>query len=194
MSDFEKVAPQLPPEVDGAALERFRTYLHLLARAYLGERQRGRIEASDVVQQTLLNAHARRDQFRGRSEAELAGWLRQILKHNLADALRDVARVKRDVARERPLETADDSFSRADAWLVAVQSSPSQHAAKAEELLRLADALSQLPEPQREAIVLHHLQGRPLAEVAEEMQRTTTAAVAGLLHRGLKSMRQFLDR
>ena len=109
-------------------------------------------------------------------------------KHNLADALRDVARAKRDVARERPLENVDDSFSRADAWLAAVQSSPSQHAVKAEELLRMADALSQLPEPQRDAIVLHHLQGRPLAEVAEAMQRTT-AAVAGLLHRGLKAMR-----
>ncbi len=181
-----------PRQVDAEALERFRTYLHLLARAHLGERQWGRIEASDVVQQTLLNAHAQRDQFRGRSEAELAGWLRQILKHNLADAMRDLARAKRDVSRERPLENMDDSFSRADAWLAAAQSSPSQHAVKAEELLRMADALSQLPEPQREAIVLHHLQGRPLAEVAETLGRST-AAVAGLLHRGLKSMRTILD-
>ena len=180
-----------PEQIAGEALERFRTYLHLLARAHL-QNQRARIEASDVVQQTLLNAHARRDQFRGRSDAELAGWLRQILKHNLADAMRDLGRGKRDVARERPLENVDDSFSRADAWLAAAQSSPSQHAVKAEELLRMADALSQLPEPQCEAIVLHHLQGCSLAEVADTMGRTT-AAVAGLLHRGLKSMRQVLE-
>jgi RNA polymerase sigma-70 factor (ECF subfamily) len=114
------------------------------------------------------------------------------MKHNLADVMRDMARAKRDVSRERPLEHVDDSFSRADAWLAAAQSSPSQHVLKAEQLLCMADALSRLPEPQREAIVLHHLQGRPLAEVAQSLGRTT-AAVAGLLHRGLKSMRQVLE-
>lgn len=192
MSDANETGTQgQSPQVDGDALERFRTYLYLLARAHLSHRQ-ARIDASDMVQQTLLNAHARRDQFRGRTEAELAGWLRQILKNQMADCLRELGRAKRDVARERPLEDADQSFSRADAWLAASQSSPSQHAANAEELLRMADALSRLPEPQREAIVMHHLQGRPLAEVAESLGRST-AAVAGLLHRGLKSMRELLE-
>jgi RNA polymerase sigma-70 factor, ECF subfamily len=182
-----------PEQINDEALERFRTYLHLLARAHLHERFRTRIDASDVVQQTLLNAHTRRDQFRGRSDAELAGWLREILKNNLADAMRNLGRAKRDIARERSLDAeVEGSFSRADGWLAVVASSPSQHAQKAEELLRLADALSHLPEPQREAIVLHHLQGCPLAEVAKALHRSTSA-VAGLLHRGLKAMRTLME-
>lgn len=174
-------------------LERFRPYLALLGRTHLDPRHAAKIDASDLVQQTLLEGLAKQDQFRGRSEAELAAWLRQILIHNLADAVRALGRAKRDVARERPLEPdIEKSFSRVDAWLVAMQSSPSQHAVKTEELLRLADALSDLPEPQREAVVLHHLQSRPLAEVAAELERSESA-VAGLIHRGLKKLRERLE-
>src|SRR5437868_2774970 len=86
------------------ALERFRQYLLLLARSYLGERPRGKFDPSDVVQQTLLEAHQKRGQFRGGSEAELAGWLRGILACAVADAVRGLGRAKRDVGRERALE------------------------------------------------------------------------------------------
>jgi RNA polymerase sigma factor (sigma-70 family) len=72
--------------------------------------------------------------------------------------------------------------------LAAPQSSPSQQAVRNEELVRLADALLQLPEAQREAIVLHHLQGCPLSETARVLGKTD-AAVAGLLHWGLKQLR-----
>jgi RNA polymerase sigma-70 factor (subfamily 1) len=114
--------------------------------------------------------------------------LREILKHNLADALRDQQRIKRDVRRERSLEgEINASFSRTQDWLAAVQSSPSQRAVKQEDLLRLSESLVELPDAQREAIVLHHLQGLKLADVAVEMDRTE-AAVAGLLFRGLKAL------
>ena len=174
-------------------LERHRPYLTLLARAHLNSRQQAKLDSSDIVQQTLLNAFAKRDQFRGSTEAELAGWLREILKHNLADALRDQRRDKRDVRREQSLEAGiDASFSRTQAWLAAVQSSPSQRAVKQEELLRLSEALTKLPETQREVIVLHHLQGLKLAEVAAEIGRTE-AAVAGLLFRGLRTLHTLLE-
>src|SRR6516165_8430140 len=88
------------------ALERYRDYLHLLARLQLGSRMQKHLDASDVVQQTFLEAQKQFAQFRGRSEAELAAWLRQILAHNLADALRALGRAKRDVNRERSLEAA----------------------------------------------------------------------------------------
>jgi RNA polymerase sigma-70 factor (ECF subfamily) len=70
-------------------------------------------------------------------------------------------------------------------------SSPSQQAARNEDLLRLADAVAQLPEAQREAVVLHHLQGCSLTETARRLGRTD-AAVAGLLHRGLKRLRELM--
>ena len=173
--------------------ERYRSYLHLLARSHVDSRHRARIDPSDIVQQTLLDAHQKQTQFRGATEAERMAWLRQILANNLADAVRGLARAKRNVARELPLDQQiGDSFSRVEGWLAAVQSSPSQQAVRSEELLQLAESLTGLPELQREAIVLHHLQGLPLAEVGQQLEKTP-AAVAGLLHRGLKRLRELMS-
>ncbi|HEV2950282.1 MAG TPA: sigma factor [Gemmataceae bacterium] len=61
------------------SLDRFRHYLLLLAQLHLGNPARAKLDASDVVQETLLEAHRKRGQFRGRNEAELAAWLRQML-------------------------------------------------------------------------------------------------------------------
>jgi RNA polymerase sigma-70 factor, ECF subfamily len=176
----------------GQWLERHRSYLTLLARTYLNRRTAGRLDASDIVQQTLLDAFAKRDQFLGSGDAQLMAWLQQILKNNLLDAARDHQRDKRDIRRERSLEGAiEGSFSHTDQWLAAVQSSPSQRAVKQEDLLRLSEALTELPEAQREAIVMHHLQGLKLAEVASEMGRTE-AAIAGLLFRGMTALQALL--
>ena len=175
------------------AVEKFRDYLLLLARLHLEEGLRRKIDPSDVVQQTLLDAHRQRQQFRGASPAEMAAWLRRMLACNLADAVRAWSRDKRNLARERRLEAAvEQSSSRIDAWLAAEQSSPSQRAMRGEDVARLASALAQLPEAQREAIVLHYWQGLTLAEVGRLMSRTA-ASVAGLLQRGLKTLRQTLS-
>ncbi len=177
----------------GRTLERFRAYLALLARLHLDPDLRARIDPSDIVQQTLLEAHQKREQYRGGSDAELAAWLRRVLVHNLADVVRAHSRARRAVARERSLEAALEASSlRLHAWLAAEQSSPSQRAVKNEDLGRLAVALDQLPEAQRAAVVLHHLHGRPLAELARHLGRSEPAA-AGLLHRGLRQLRQLLQ-
>jgi len=177
----------------GEDFERFRSYLYLLARSHIGRRNRVRLDPSDIVQQTLLHAHQRQAQFRGASEAELMGWLRQILANNLADEVRGLARAKRNIQRERSLGCGDDdSFTRVDGWLAAVQPSPSQQSIRNEELLEMARALTNLPDLQHEAIVLHHLQGLPLVEVGQQLAKTP-AAVAGLLHRGLKRLRELMS-
>jgi RNA polymerase sigma-70 factor (ECF subfamily) len=171
-------------------LQRYRTYLLLLARSH---DKMGGEEASDLVQKTMLAAHAQRAEFRGASPAELAAWLKQILRREVIDAYRHRRRLKRDVHREVPLEAeVDGSFSRMDVCLAAVESSPSQRVSREEEMISLASAIAQLPEAQREAVVLHHLQGATLAEVAARLQRTE-AAVAGLLHRGMKQLRELLE-
>jgi RNA polymerase sigma-70 factor (ECF subfamily) len=172
-------------------LEQYRSYLLLLARMQLDARPQTKVEASDVVQHTLLEAHAKRQQFSG-DEDGLAAWLRKALANNIRDALRQARRQKRDVSRERSLEAAlEQSSARLGACLAAAQSSPSQQAVKSEELLRLCDALLALPDAQREAVVLHHLQGWTLTEVAAHLDRTD-AAVAGLLHRGLRRLRELM--
>ncbi len=177
----------------GRDLERYRQYLVMLARMQLDPRLREKLDASDVVQQTLLEAHRGQRRFRGRTEAERAAWLRQILAHNLADALRGFRRAKRDVSRERSLQRAlDQSSARLEAWLAAEQSSPSQRAIQNERLLQLTEALETLPEAQREAVELHYWQGWSLAEVAKHLDRST-ASVAGLLQRGLRKLRHHLQ-
>jgi RNA polymerase sigma-70 factor (ECF subfamily) len=172
-------------------LEEYRSYLLLLARMQLDPGPRNRIDPSDIVQQTLLEAHAKASHFQG-DQSALAAWLRQALVNNLRDAWRALRRDKRDVRREQALpEAVEQSSARLEGMLPAPHSSPSQRAARNEDLLRLADALTKLPEPQREAIVKHHLQGCSLAETARSLNKTD-AAVAGLLHRGLKNLREIM--
>ena len=178
-----------------AGLERFRAYLVLLARLEISPRLRDQVDLSGVVQQTLLEAHQGLIDYPGgpKTEAEMTAWLRSILSHNLADVLRKLTARKRDIRREWSLEKAlDQSSSRLEQWLTVDQSSPSQRVMRQEEILRMAATLATLPEGQRRAIELHHLQGWPLAEIAAELG-TTKAAVAGLLHRGLKNLRMQLD-
>jgi RNA polymerase sigma-70 factor (ECF subfamily) len=174
------------------ALDQYREYLTMLARVQLDPRLRYKLDASDVVQQTLLDAHQRQEQFRGQTEAEKAAWLRQILARNLVDALRAFGRAKRDVARERSLHVAmEQSSQRLEAWLAAEQSSPSQKLDRHERAVQLANALAALPEAQREALVLQHWHGFSLAEIGQHMGRSP-AAVAGLIKRGLRQLRGLL--
>jgi RNA polymerase sigma-70 factor (ECF subfamily) len=176
----------------GLELERYRNYLHLLARLQLDSRLQAKLDASDLVQQTLLRAHQARDQLRGQTSAEQAAWLRQILAHTLANAVRDLFRQRRDAALERSLDASlANSSARLEAWLVAEQSSPSEQVERNEQLLQMAEALATLPDVQREVLLLHHCQGWTLAQISDHLGRSR-AAVASLLRRGLKQMRQHL--
>jgi RNA polymerase sigma-70 factor (ECF subfamily) len=170
--------------------ERYRGYLLFLARQQAAADLRGKLDPSGVVQQTLLEAHAAAALLARLDSHQRLSWLRTALARNLADEAKRLRAGKRDARRERPIDL-DASASRLESWLAAQQSSPSQQADRGEQLLRLADALAALPEAQREAVERHYLQGEPVSVVAAAMGKTP-AALAGLLKRGLRQLREAL--
>jgi RNA polymerase sigma-70 factor (ECF subfamily) len=187
------LARQGEGEALGRLLETYRNYLTLLARLQVSRRLQSKVDAADLVQETFLKAHHRFQQFRGETEPELAGWLRQILASNVAGLVRHYfAAQSRNVALER--ELADDLDRSSQAWNLAVVargSSPSQHAVRREEGVLLADALVKLPADYSEVIVLRHLEGLPFAEVAQRMGRTVDS-VEKLWVRALTNLRRLL--
>jgi RNA polymerase sigma-70 factor, ECF subfamily len=177
-------------------IERHRGCLLALARLQLAARPwlSAKVDASDVVQQAMLQAHAARQQFHGATTEELVGWLRRILTRTLANSLRAFGQDKRDIGVERSLEVdLDASCSRLEAWLAADQTSPSEAAADHERAGVLAAAVAELPDDQREIVLMKHCHGLSLATIATRTHRTP-ASVAGLLRRGLQHLRQRLDR
>jgi RNA polymerase sigma-70 factor (ECF subfamily) len=180
------------PQGQALSWDRYREYLHLLARLQLPANLRAKLGASDVVQQSLLEAHRAVEQLTALDEPARIAFLRKILANNLTDFVRHFDAGAYDVARERPLEAVlHESSARLADWLALEQSSPSQQVVHQEQLLALAGALAQLPEDQRVAVEMKHLQGLTVAAVAEAMGRSETA-VGGLLRRGLKRLREFL--
>lgn len=173
-------------------LERFRSYLRVLAEIQLGARLRSKVDASDIVQQSMIEAHQGLAKAKFNSEGELIAWLRQILAHNLLNVARDFGAQKRDVGRERSLAIElDDNSARLEQFLASKQSSPSQQAMRNENAGKLATALAELPEAQRRAVVLKHFHGLSLDEIAQQLDRSTLA-VAGLLKRGLQKLREIM--
>lgn len=174
-------------------VEDYRDYLGLLARLHMDSRLRAKMDASDIVQQAILQAHENRGQFRGTTEGEWLAWLRVILANALAAAGRRLGAQARDPNRERSLEAElMRPSSGPEGLLVADQTSPSEGAMRGEELVRLGSALARLSDDQRQAVELHYLEGFPVAEVAERVGRSRPAT-AGLLYRGLKRLRELLN-
>jgi RNA polymerase sigma-70 factor (ECF subfamily) len=167
--------------------------LTILARMQIGRRLQGKVDPADVVQEAFLHAVRDYASFRGTSEKELAGWLRQILGARLADVVRHYCGTQgRDVRLEQALQVELDHSSQVlDRSLVASLSSPSQQAARQEQGTWLAQGLERLPADYREVLVLHHLEECDFPEVARRMGRSVEA-VKKLWARALARLRRSL--
>ncbi len=164
--------------------ELYREYLLLLARMWSPRRWQRKMDASDLVQDTLLKAHERRNQFEGDSSGQFKAWLRVTLKNTMLDAIDKLER-----RPEQSVRQVEEVSGRLERWIVSKLPSPSQAAMGDEQLQLLARLLSKLPDDQQEVLVLKHCLGLKVAEIAEETGRSI-ASVAGLLRRGLKRLRE----
>jgi RNA polymerase sigma-70 factor (ECF subfamily) len=170
----------------GFAPDGYRAYLHLLARQNLPRRLRGALSASDLAHDTILKAHKKGAQFRGKTEAEYRAWLRRILANLIADAARGK---EPDI-----LQALERSSAVFEVWVMSEGPSPAEQVVQAEQLLCLAEGLMQLSDDERTAVEMRYLQvpSCPLKEIARKLGRPTVKAVAGLLARGLEKLRGLL--
>ncbi len=158
----------------GQLLTLYRNYLQVLAATQIDRRLAARLSPSDIVQETMLRAHANFAQFRGSSEGELLAWLRQILVNNLATFVEQhLLAARRDVRREVSLHHLAQSLTQSTIQLAAMipgrNESPSQIAQHREEAVLLADRLATLPEDYRQVLLLRNLKGLSFDEVAAEI-------------------------
>ena len=172
-------------------LSNYHAWLRLMARLQLDPRWGRKFDASDVAQQTLLEAWRAESQFRGNTSGERIAWLRTILGRVIKQEVRQYdGTLKRDPGRELALDNslAQSSIMLAN-MLVSDTASPSVHADNREQQMIIAEVIESLDEDYREVIVLRNLQGLSHAEVAVRLDRTESA-VRMLWLRALKELRQ----
>jgi RNA polymerase sigma-70 factor (ECF subfamily) len=179
------------PEALGQALEAYRHYLLGIAQRELDSALQAKGGASDLVQDTFLEAQRDFAQFHGVSAAELQAWLRQLLLNNLADFRRHYRGTdKRDVGREVPLQAG--SATPGDPGLPAEARSPSGEAVANEQAEAVQAALARLPEEYRQVLVWRYQEGRSFEEIGQRLQRTANAA-RKLFARALERFEQELE-
>ncbi|MBY0525685.1 MAG: sigma-70 family RNA polymerase sigma factor [Gemmataceae bacterium] len=177
-------------EALGQALEACRRYLLQIAQQELDPALQAKGGASDVVQETFLEAQRDFDHFHGGSEAELRAWLRQLLLHHLYKLARRFRTTqKRAAGREVSLEAAEQT----NGVPVASGASPSVQAMAHEQATVIGHALARLPEDYRQVIVWRYQEHRSFEEIAGRMNRSETA-VRKLWARALERLQAEMRR
>jgi len=172
---------------------RCRSYLGLMARAQVETWLQVKVDASDLVQQTLLEAHRDFGHFHGQSQQEWLAWLRRILARNATDFVRHYrGAAKREARREVRFAGSSETGSYGGALEPAAPGgTPSQEFLQMDDELRLAAAIGALAPDYQEVVFLRNLQRLPFDEVARRMNRSRPAAQM-LWLRALKKLRELL--
>jgi RNA polymerase sigma-70 factor, ECF subfamily len=182
-----------PSDSTDRVLEGYRAYLDCLTYIQVDPRLWRRFGWSDVVNHTLLEAHGDLDKLQALEEADRNRCLRRMLMNNLLERIEYERAQARDFRREVALDEAlSDSSCQLNRWLADDTADPDARAVALERGVRLAQALAQLPEREREALILQKYHGWTLAQIAVHLD-CTTGAVAGLHARGLKRLREGLS-
>jgi len=193
VAELLELARDGDPDSRERLFEMCRNYLAVVARSQVETWLRVKVDASDLVQQTMLEAHRDFARFDGGSEGEWLAWLRGILKHNAADFVRHYrGTAKREERREVRFRNPADSLSPGAPEPAGRDATPSQEFLQLDNELRLTAAVAELPPDYREVIVLRNLQRLSFNEVAERMGRTRPA-VQMLWMRAIKKLQGNMD-
>ena len=175
----------------GQALEAYRRYLLGIAERELDSDLQAKGGASDLVQETFLEAQRDFAQFHGASAAELQAWLRRLLLNNVANFTRHYRGTdKRAVGREVRLEAGASDV--AHPGLAAETPSPSGEAVANEQAVVVQAALARLPDDYRQVLVWRYQEGRSFEEIGQQLQRTANAA-RKLFARALERFEQEME-
>lgn len=171
----------------------YRAWLSLQARLLQRDpRLRGRLDESDLVQETLTRAHTARAQCRGTTDPERLAWLQQVLHSVVLDAQDYHHAAKRDVALEQSIQNAlADSSARLDAFFHGTEALPSKEAMRKELRLDAAAALQRLSPEQREAVIAHDIEGLSLRAIAE-LSGVPKSTIADRLVQGRAALARLL--
>jgi RNA polymerase sigma-70 factor (ECF subfamily) len=174
--------------------ERYLDLVCLWARQlHLNTRFQRRFGTSDVVQETMMKAHEKKDGLNDNTEPARIKWLHQIFRNQLADMISREKAQRRDLDLEQTLpEIKAESSARLERWLASDQSSPSKRVEQHEQELLVAAALNQLPEDQRDVMILRDLMDTPVKVIALQLGYTRSK-VAGLLFRGRCKFREIVS-
>ena len=156
----------------GLALEACRGYLLMIAEAELGSTLRPKAGASDLVQESLLDAQRGFGKFAGATREDFHAWVGQILRNNLTDLARRYRSAgRRAIARERPLAAGPST----DTPPVSADS-PSAAATRAEDEARLRAAMARLPDEARLVLAWRQHDRLEWAEIGVRLGKSAEAA------------------
>jgi RNA polymerase sigma-70 factor, ECF subfamily len=163
-------------EALGGVFQTCRSYLLLVANNELPDKVRGKVGASDLVQETFLQAQEIFARFRGNTQSELRAWLVAILEHKLAQLRRQyLGTAMRDVGREVPLNAGSSGPGIAGVVDPGAEP-PSAIYAAVEEAQKFDAAMKRMPADYQKAIELRNLERKSFAEVGIVLGRSADAA------------------
>jgi RNA polymerase sigma-70 factor (ECF subfamily) len=158
----------------GRLLDTCRRYLLLVANQELHAALHPKVAPSDIVQDTLMEAGRDFPRFQGATQEELLGWLRGILRNNVANVHRHFETDKRQVALEVPL--AETPLVELRDRILDPAESPSGVALARERDEQLERAMQQLPEHYRQVLLWHATDGLTFVQIAAKLGNTADAA------------------
>lgn len=172
----------------------YRGYLLAIAVARIDPRLRPRCDPSDIVQETMLEAFRDFHQFRGQLESEFLGWIRQILAHNLARAVKQHVLVEKRDVRKEVSATIESSSNQSrlemrQHWFADSAASPSSLVQRQEQLQNVLDRVAKLPSHYRDVLLLRHIEELSFDEVAKRLGKSS-GAVRMIWLRALETLRE----